>query len=59
MPRCNAREQIRKSPAAPSVSFPYAVTAAGVVLVGEARDAVGAGMAAAGADAGGPSFFNM
>jgi hypothetical protein len=31
--------QIRKSPAAPSLSFPYQVVAAGVVLAGEARDA--------------------
>ncbi len=31
--------QIRKSPAAPSLSFPYQVVSAGVVLAGEARDA--------------------
>ena len=48
--------QIRKSPAAPALSFPYAVTEAGVVLCGEGRDA-GGGTDATQAPDGAATFF--
>lgn len=52
-----ARPQIRKSPAAPSLAFPYQVTGAGVVLVGAAFDASAAG-ATAGEEEAGAAFFS-
>jgi RAD51-like protein 1 len=50
--------QIRKSPAAPALAFPYEVRSAGVVLVGDARDAGVPGAAFAAAEDAGAAFFS-
>jgi hypothetical protein len=51
--------QIRKSPAAPAVAFPYEVQSSGVVFVGDARDAAAPGAAVVAAEEdGGAAFFN-
>jgi len=50
--------QIRKSPAAPALAFPYEVQSAGVVLIGDARDAGAAGAAFSAAEDVGAAFFS-
>ena len=50
--------QIRKSPAAPALAFPYEVQSAGVVLLGDARDAGAAGAAFSAEDTGAAFFSN-